>query len=219
MADRELENSGENTTEQNQETEESSGQQSVNLNDLPQFREYQSKQDRRIAELQKQNRRLQESVEELIDDPEAKREFKLNRLQTELQQYKQQEQISRQRQQLAEKWGVPENVLQGISDPSEMTSAALDYLNSKTKEFEERLSKQEKEEELESIEEEGGHDVSTTQSSPPDQERVSNDEIDERIDELREVSRGRGTRAQQARVEIFKLQAQKNVTRNREAQL
>lgn len=193
--------------------------QPVNLHELPEFREYQSKQDRRLAELQQQNQQMQEQMEELIDDPEAKKDFQLKRMQNQLEQYKQQERVIRQRQRMAERWNIPEGVLEGIDNPSAMTTAALDYLNEKAQDVEKTEEKKQKEEELEELERQGGHDVSTTQSTPPDEEEVNQDELDEQIDELREVARGRGTNARQARVEILKLEAQRNAVRRREARL
>lgn len=199
--------------------ETSEEQRSVNLHDLPEFRDYQSRQDRRIAQMEQRNEELQEQLEQMIDDPEQRQEFRNKRLRQKLEKYEQQEQVEKQRRTMAERWNIPVDVLSEVNDPRRMTTVALDYLSEQAQGREKEEQREKKEEDLKQAEREGADDVSAVQSTPPSEQQVNQSEIDERIDELRKTARGRGVKASQARVEILKLEAQRNTGKTKEAQL
>jgi len=94
-------------------------------------------------------------------------------------------------------------------DSGEVTLLALNWQKEQRDSAIAGANKAVKEREVEEVEESGGHAVSMAAGTPPDRQRLNSDDIDKRITELRTVSRGRGSAAEQARVEIYKLERQR----------
>jgi len=199
-----------------QETETSQPtQQPINLDDLEDFRKYKSTRDKREAELrrqletqQQQLSQLSQQMENLVQDPTARAKLREDRMQAELERYRAQDLMNRQRRLMAERWNVPESVLAEAEDGPSMTEAALDYLRDRATQpvpTKTPVVEQPKQEDLEP----GADDVSVAPGTPPTVQRLTETEIDEQIASLRQIAQKGGARASQARVEILKLEVQK----------
>lgn len=184
--------------------------QPVNLDELDEFRQYKSARDKREAEMQKKLSTMQKELEdarnemlELIDDPAARQELKVKRMEAQLAQYQQREQLNQTRQSIADRWGIPVEVLASASTGSEMTAKALDYL----KEQASQPVSAPKSEPDDDDDQDVSDAVSTTSGTPPTEQRLTSANIEEEIENLRKVSQQGGSAGARARVEILKLQA------------
>lgn len=183
--------------------------QPVNLDEFEEFRNYKSARDKREAELTREMESLRSEIEstreqmlELIDDPKARQELKLQRMQARLAQYEQQDAMVKQRDAIAQRWGIPVSVLSEASSAGEMTALALDYL----KEQAAAPKPAPKQETEEKPEEDDADVVSKTAGSRPTPESLTASQIDDEIASLREISRGGGAAGARARQQILKLE-------------
>jgi len=185
----------------------------VNLDDLPEFRQYKSNQDKRASELEKRLREeaearkaIEAQLETVITDPKAKAEFKQQKLEAELERYRAREVASQQRKLFSDEYGVPESIFESTDSPGEMTDKALRYLRQKSQE---KPSGQSAPKPAEAhTEESSGEDFATVNVATPPDGNAS--EIKKKIEELRSISKasGNSTAARKARSDILDLEAQ-----------
>jgi len=186
--------------------------QPINLDELDEFRQYKSARDKREAELQRQISAMQKELEDarnemlnLIDDPAARQELKVKRMEAQLAQYRQQEQLNQTRQAIASRWGIPVSVLESASTGPEMTALAMDYL----KEQASKAGQEKPEPKPEPDKNDVADVVSTTSGTPPTEQRLTSAKLDEQIENLRKVAQQGGSAGERARIQILKLEAQR----------
>ena len=189
-----------------------------------QLREMQSAKDREVAqakssasEAAKRALELETQMELLINDPTAKQEFKVKRMEAELQTYRAKEGINQHRQLLVNEYGVPRDVLERYDDPGQMTDAALRYWRGKSQAA--SPEKAERVEELETLKASGAHDVSTSPAPAPTSAASVIDDVDKEITRLRAIARAGGSRGDQARLEILKMEQKRTKPPSTKARL
>lgn len=218
MADEEKEKTSTEGTEQSQEG--TSEKPQVDLKEyvkVSDFRAMQGAKDKRISEAERRAQELedriskmQEKMEELVNDPSARAQMKQERMEAELERYRQREVLAQTRRMFAEQWGVPEAVLSEASTAQEMTKAALDWQAEQIRSVKEAPKKTEEDKPL-----------STPVGHPPtpDASIAGNADIDKKIAELRKVALKGGPKGAQARVEILKLEEQRTRPRRQRPQV
>lgn len=184
------------------------------------FRKFQSTKDREVAEARRiaeeAQRRAEEAelkMEALIQDPAVKAQLQTERIKAQLDQYKAREEMESQKRVFQDKWGVPVEVLADAATPSDITLLALNWLKAEREAAAQAAVKAAKEREVEELEDSGAHQVSLSPGTTPDRQRLNTDDIEKRIKELRAVSQGRGSAAEQARIEIYKLERERQQSR------
>jgi len=188
-----------------------------------QLRDIQSTKDKEVAQERARATdaaskvsELQTQMEALISDPAARQEFRVKRMEAELQTYRAREGINQHRQLLVNEYGVPRSVLEQYEDPGQMTDAALRWWRNQAQAT--SPEKTEKVAELESLKAQGAHDVSTSPAPSPDSSSAVVDDVEKEIQRLRAIAKLGGTKGEKARLEILKQEAKRTkppVTRAR----
>lgn len=201
-----------------QEVAPSAQPQTVDLSKyvpLEDFRKFQSTKDREVAEAkriaedsQKRQEAIEAQLEQLIADPAQRAAYQQERLKTQLEFYKQRDEMGKQRQWFHDNYGVPMEVLENAQTPAEATKLTLDWQREQKVQAA-PVVKTEKEKEIERLEEEGGHTVSLSPGTPPERQLLSDSQIEKEIADLRVISQKGGSAGARARVEILKLEQQK----------
>jgi len=180
------------------------------------FRKFQSSKDREVErvrrekdELAKRVADMEAQMEALIQDPVKRAEFQVRRTQTQLEYYQKRDELEQQKKWFQDRYGVPAEALEGTTDSSAMTLAALDWQKQQREAASVSPEQAKKVEELKKLDEEGAHNVSTLPDVTPDTRKQSVEDIDKAIENLRIVAQGGGSAGARARVEILKLERAK----------
>jgi len=183
---------------------------------LEDFRKFQSTKDREVTEerrraegLQSRLAQLEGQYEELIQDPAKRAEYQQQRLSTQLDYYKKQDELNKQKRWFQETYGVPMEVVAEVDDPSELTVKVLDWQKTQKEAAVIEAARVEKEKASKKTEEDGEDDVSTTPGAPPSRQGFSGEQLDKRILELRAIAQKGGSVGTKARQDILKLEAQR----------
>jgi hypothetical protein len=183
----------------------------VNLDSLPEFQKFRSNADKRASELEKrlqkaeeERLKLEEKMEALISDPNAKAQFKQQRQEAELDRLRSESQARKAMKVFATEYGVPVDIFDESDSPADMTSKALRWQKQQLEASKSGQSDAQRASEVQQIEKEGGHVVSKAIETPA--ELQTSTDIQNKIKELRAIALKGGSAAQRARSEILKLQ-------------
>ena len=183
---------------------------------LEDFRKFQSTKDREVAEERRRSEELQGRLvqlegqyEGLIQDPVKRAEYQQQRVNTELEYYKKQAELTKQKHWFQETYGVPLEEIANVDDASQLTVKVLDWQKAQKEAAVTEVTKVEKEKASKKTEEEGGDDVSTAPGTPPTRQAFTSEQLDKRIVELRVVAQKGGSAGVKARQDILKLEAQR----------
>ncbi len=187
--------------------------QSVPLED---FRRMQSAKDREVAaarrmaeEAAARAERVEAELENLIADPVKKQAYINSRQQAQLDYYKAQEEMQRQREWFMQEYGVPLEVVSSAQTGPELTKAVLDWQKTRLT----ASAKPAPKAESKKTEDTGGDDVALSTGAPPERQQVMNADIEKQIDNLRVTARKGGSAGERARLEILELQKRLGQTR------
>lgn len=209
-----------NPTDGADETSQPAAEQNKRLEQLEaQLRAIQSQKDKEVAQthkqyqqqirsLQEQKRETEQMLEQVL--PEEKREeFRLNKLKEENKQLKQKEEMREAKQYIHETFEVPLEVLSDANTPSAVSAAGYAWLAEDRQRLKEALEKNPEEveearqkEEIEKAKSDGT--LKTTKQRAPSEQARSRALDDAEMQELRDMARQGGRKAQEARMEYFR---------------
>ena len=196
---------------QSKEVQQNPKQQAVDLDSIEEFRKFRSNADKRASDLEKRlakaeedRQKLEEKMEALISDPDAKAQFKQQRQEAELERLRSESQARKTMKVFATEYGVPIDIFDESDSPADMTSKALHWQKQQLELAKSGQSDAQRVSEVQQIEKEGGHVVSKAIETPA--EAQTSTDIQNKIKELRAISLQGGTAGQRARSEILKLQ-------------
>jgi hypothetical protein len=120
--------------------------------------------------------------------------------------------MEKQRRWFVENYNIPLSELENAEDPAEITLLALEWQKKQAEAAKAASVARAREEELRNIEESGGDAVSKIPGTPPERQRISAEEIEKEIQSLREVARKGGSAGERARIQILKLERERQVS-------
>ena len=200
-----------------------SGENAPTMEDLKRL---QSTKDREVAEAKREAAEakrmvadLENKMSELISDPAARAEFDKKRMETELNFYRGQTELTKQKTFISNTWGIPVEVLDSAVNPAEMTRLALDWQAKQRETLSVQAQAQQKKADVQKLEDDGADEVSMTPGTPPSRSTATAQQLDKQIADLREIARQGGGAGTRARLEILKLEAQRQVGRSSRARI